>query len=85
MMQVVHVKLNPRMPWQNKHSAGRRNSFLQQIGLKFKEETIKLLHLEHSLLRCWDWDTSESRSEVLWKFWNVVLKKRWRRLFGQIV
>jgi len=74
-MQVVYVKLNPGLSWQNQHSTGRRNSFLKQIGLKFKEETIKPAHLEHNLLRRWDWDTSGSGSEVLGKFWNVVLGK----------
>jgi hypothetical protein len=28
------------------------NSFQQQTGLKFKEETNKVLHLEHSIVLC---------------------------------
>jgi hypothetical protein len=28
------------------------NSFHQQTGLKFKEETSKMLHLEHSFVWC---------------------------------
>jgi hypothetical protein len=42
--------------------------FTQQIGLKFKEETGEMLHLEHSFVWCWSLDTSEDRSEVPWKF-----------------
>ena len=30
----------------------RKKSFYQQIGLKFKEETTKVLHLEHIFLWC---------------------------------
>ena len=51
------------------------NSFHQQIKLKFKAETSKLLHLEHSFLWCWNFDASENRSEMCGKFWNVVLEK----------
>ena len=51
MMQDVHVKLNPGLPWQEQHSKGRR-LFRQQIGLKFTEETSEVLHLEHNLVWC---------------------------------
>jgi hypothetical protein len=34
-----------------------------------------VLHLEHSFVWCWNMDTSESRSEISRKFWNVVLEK----------
>jgi hypothetical protein len=51
------------------------DSFRQQTGLKFKEETSKVLHLKHSFVWCWNVDTSENGSEVSWKFWNVVLEK----------
>jgi hypothetical protein len=30
----------------------KEDSFHQQTGLKFKEETSKVLHLEHSFLWC---------------------------------
>ena len=53
----------------------KEDSFHQQTGLKFKEEASKLLHLERSFVWCWNLDTSESRSEVSGKFWNVVLEK----------
>ena len=47
----------------------------QQTELKCKEETSKVLRLERSFLWCWELDTSESRSEIPGKFWNVVLEK----------
>jgi hypothetical protein len=58
-----------------KNSIQQENSLHQQIDLKFKEETNEVLHLECSLLGCWNLDTSESRSETPGKFWNVVLEK----------
>jgi len=48
------------------------DSFHQQIGLKFKEEAIKMLHLE--FVRCWI-GHFESRSDIPRKFWNVVMEK----------
>jgi hypothetical protein len=51
------------------------DSFHQQIGLKFKEETCEMTHLEHSIVWCWNLDTSESRLEIAGKFWVVVLEK----------
>jgi hypothetical protein len=68
------VKWNTGLPWQKQHSTRRRN-FHQQIGLKFKKESSEMLHLECRCVRCWDLDTSESRSEIPGKFWNVVLEK----------
>jgi len=50
MMEDVHVKLNPGMPWQKLHSARRKLFFYQQIGLKYEEETNKMLHLEHGFV-----------------------------------
>jgi len=47
-------------------------SFLQEIGLKRKEKTSKMLHSEHRFVQCWNFDTSDYRTEVFWKFWNVV-------------
>jgi hypothetical protein len=52
------------------------------LGLKFKEETSKVLHLEHSFVWCWNLDTSESRSEIPGKFLNVVLEKNGDQLDG---
>ena len=30
--------------------------FRQEIGLKFKEETCKIMHLKHSFVWCWIMD-----------------------------
>jgi hypothetical protein len=46
-----------------------KKTFHQQIGRKFMKETSWVLQLEHSL------DTSESRSEIPGKSWNVELEK----------
>jgi len=51
MMEDVHVKLNPGFPWQN-CIRQEEDSFYQQIGLKFEEETNKMLHLEHGFVWC---------------------------------
>jgi hypothetical protein len=59
-------------------AAFNKKSFHQQTGLLFKKETSEMLHLEHTFVRCvwcWDLDISESRSEIRWEFWNVVLEK----------
>jgi hypothetical protein len=34
-----------------------------------------VLHLEHSFVSCWNWDTLDSRSEIPGTFQNVVLEK----------
>jgi len=39
----------------------QEDSFYQQIELKFKEETSKVLHFEYSFVWCWNWNTSERR------------------------
>jgi hypothetical protein len=49
LMQVVQVKLNPGLPWQSSIPQ-EKCSFRQQIGDKFKEETSKVVHLEHSFV-----------------------------------
>jgi len=52
-----------------------KHFFHQQIGFKLKEETGKVLHLEHDFVWCWNLDTSVSRSGIPGKFWNVMLEK----------
>jgi len=37
----------------------------------------KILHVEHTSVWSWKLDTSESRSEMLEKFWIVVLDRNW--------
>jgi len=46
MMEDVRVKLNLGLPLKEE------DSFYQQIGLKFEEETSKMLHLEHGFVWC---------------------------------
>ena len=54
------------------------NLLSQQMGFKFKEEKKK------REIKCYIWsialygvklETLESRSEIPWKFWNMVLEK----------
>jgi hypothetical protein len=52
-----------------------RFSLHQQIGLRAKEETSEVLHLEHCFVWCGNLDSSETRSEVPGNFRNVVLEK----------
>jgi hypothetical protein len=47
-----------------KAAFNKKNVHLQ-IWLKFKEETTKVIYLEHSFVWCWNLDTSASRSEKL--------------------
>jgi hypothetical protein len=68
------VQFNLVLPWQKQRSLGRELFALANL-VKFEEETSEMLHLEHSVLWCWNLDTLESRSELPWKFWNVVLEK----------
>ena len=58
-----------------KAAFSKKKIFHQQTGLKFKEETSKMLHLGNNFVWCWKLDTWESGSEIPWKFWNVVLEK----------
>jgi len=52
----------------------KADSFQHQIGLKLKKATSTMLYLEHSFVWCWNFDTSESISEIHGKFGNVVLE-----------
>jgi len=58
-----------------KAAVNKKKTFHQQIGLKFKDATHKVLHLESNFLWCWKLDTWEKGSEIPGKFWNVVLEK----------
>ena len=39
---------------------GMANTKFKQIGFKFNDETSDVLHLERSLVWCWNMDTSDS-------------------------
>ena len=45
------------------------------MGLKFEEETSKVLHLKHSIVWFWNLDTPKNRSDIRGKFWIMVLGK----------
>jgi len=51
MQDEVHLKLNPGLSRQQQRST-KEDSFRQQVGIKFEEETSKVLHLEHSFEWC---------------------------------
>jgi hypothetical protein len=75
MVQDVRTKLNLGLPWQKQLS--KKNTFSQQIGLKLKEETSKVLHLKSIYF-----------GSETWKFWKVDQKclKRfemwcWKRMY----
>ena len=42
--------------------------------VRVREETSKVLHLEHSFIRCWNLDISEGRFEIPGKFLNLVME-----------
>jgi len=56
-------------------SIQQEDSFHQKNGMKFKDETSKVLHLEHNFVWRWNLNTSESISEIPGKIWNVLLVK----------
>jgi hypothetical protein len=49
----------------------KKKTLYQQIKLKLKEDTSKVLHLEHIFVWCWN----ISRTELTGKFRNLVLEK----------
>ena len=51
MMEDVHVKLSPGLTMA-KAAFSKKKTFYQEIGLKFEEETNKMLHLEHGFVWC---------------------------------
>ena len=46
------------------HTMKEEESFYQQIGLKFEEETSEVLRLEHSSVWCGNLDAPSNRSET---------------------
>ena len=60
------------------------DSFRQQIGLKFEEESSKVLHLLYSFVWFCNLDTSKSRPEYLESFemwcWRSMAKIIWTNL-----
>jgi hypothetical protein len=50
-MEGVLVKLNPGLPWQSCIQQ-EEETFYQQIGLKFEEETSEILHFDCGFVWC---------------------------------
>jgi len=67
--------------WFSINHKQEEDSFYQQIGLKFEDETNKMLHLEHGFVWCWNLDASGSRSQIPGKFemwcWRRMEKISW--------
>jgi hypothetical protein len=57
MMQDVQVKLSEAV-------FEKKRTVLQPPGLQFKDETVKMLHLEQIFVWGWNLETAESRSEI---------------------
>jgi hypothetical protein len=54
----------------------RMVSYIRKLNsLKFKEDTTKVLRLEHFFVWLWKLNTSECRSEIPLKLWNLMLEK----------
>ena len=80
-MQDVHMKLNPGLPWQK--AAFNKKTLHQQIGLKSKEETSKMPHMEHSFVWCWDLQDFEKMIRNTLKVLKCSAGEEWRWV-GQI-
>ena len=75
-VRVCYVHVHVNVNWILKSSIQhKKDSFHQQTGLKFKDEACDVLRLEHTFVWRWNMDTSESRSEIPGKIWNVVMEK----------
>jgi len=57
------------------YSVKWQNLLISMMGFQFKEGTSEMQHLRRSFLLCWNLDSSESRSEIHGRFWNVMLEK----------
>jgi hypothetical protein len=83
MIQYIHVKLNKKNCHGKSSIQQEEDSFHQQIGLKFKEVTSKVLHLEHSFV----WYCNLGHFGKLRNTWKVLkcgAGEGWRRSFGPI-
>jgi hypothetical protein len=67
MIQDVHVLLNLELSLQNQPST--RRLFSLALGWNSREK------IEHSFVWGGNLDTSESRSKLCWKLWNVAFEK----------
>jgi hypothetical protein len=57
----IHVKLSYRIVMATAAFKKSERLFSLAVGLRSKEEGVKVLDLEHSFVWCCNWDTSDSR------------------------
>jgi hypothetical protein len=76
-------KLNPVLPYKSsiKH---QEVSFQKQTGLKFKEESSKVLHLEFSVYGAETWTLRKVHQQQLESF-QIWCWRGWRRSSGPIM
>ena len=67
-MNFNSVTWNQIQDCHGKSCIQQEDSFYQQIGLKFEEETNKMLHLEHGFVLCCNLDTSGADPKYLESF-----------------
>jgi len=70
-MQDARVKWNPGPSFDKQHSTRRRRC-PPVNWIQIKETACVILHLERSFKWCWNWDTSESRSQIFCKHVAVI-------------
>jgi hypothetical protein len=83
MMQDVHVKLNTGC--HGKAVFDKKKTLYQQIELKFKEESSKVLHFEPNFVWYSYLGTSVGSSEIPGKVLKCGAGEGWRRSVGPIV
>jgi hypothetical protein len=73
-MRDAHLKLNPLLPWHKQHSK-EEDSFQQQIGCVFKEETSKMHILSIALYGAATWTLRKVGQKYLESFKVWCLKR----------
>jgi len=68
----VNTRIKSRIAMAKKAFSKKRALFTSKLDFSSKRKPAYLLH---SFLWCWILDTSQIRSEIPAKFWNVVLEK----------
>jgi hypothetical protein len=79
MVQDLHVELNLGLPWQKQLSKNKTLS--QQIGLKLKDETSKVIHLKRIYFgaencKFWTVDKKYLKNFEMW-CWKRMYKISW--------
>jgi len=63
----------------------KKTPFISKLDLKYKEETSKVLHLEHSFVQCWNLDTFRKVDQKFLKISKCGVGEECRRSVGLIV